>query len=181
MTISHVLTHRVEIGRLPTEEVVIVADENQLAALAEAYELQAVRSFKAKVLVTPGSRGSLEVEGSVSADVVQTCVVSLQPVEERVEETFSLRFVRASDAPVEPKPGSEVLIDPDAEDPPEVMDGPGVDIGAVVEEAFVLGINPYPRADGAALPVDVTDTGDEDEKSPFAALKKLKTSPSDKG
>ncbi len=174
MSGPQVLSYRVETGRLPTEEIVIEADEAQRVALAQSYELQAVHSFRAHVTVVPGTRGSLEVEGRVSARIVQTCVVSLQPVEEKVDETFSLRFVRAADAPDEPKPGSELLIDPDAEDPPEVLDGSGLDLGAVVEEAFALGINPYPRADGAALPVDIADAGDEDEKSPFAALKGLK-------
>jgi hypothetical protein len=87
-----------------------------------------------------------------------------------------VRFVRAGISGVEPKlkPHVEVVVDPSAPDPPEVLTGPTLDVGAVVEEAFVLAIDPYPRAPGAALPREAVDPAGGPE-SPFAALATLKT------
>ncbi len=168
-----VLAHRVDVGHLPTQPVRISATPEQRIALAREFKVLEVKALAATVTLTPGARGSVLVEGDIVADIVQTCVVSLAPVDEHIAERFSLRFVRASDAPEEPKPGAEILIDAEAEDPPEILDGPSIDIGAVVEEAFALGINPYPRAPGAELPADFKEGTEDTEDSPFAALKAL--------
>ena len=66
-----------------------------------------------------------------------------------------------------------MAIDPEAPDPPEVMDGTTIDIGALVEEIFVLAIDPYPRAPGAELPANGgVEPGSEGE-SPFAVLREV--------
>jgi len=167
-----ILTRRVDIGHIPPDGVTITADADIRTALAEEYGLVELKGLTATATLTPGSRGSVTVEGRVVADIVQTCVVSLAPVPQHIDETFTVRFVRPADAPPPLKPGLEIVVDPDAEDPPEVLDGPSVDVGAIVEETFALAMDPYPRAPGAALPAEPAD-GPVREDSPFVALAAL--------
>lgn len=173
MTGGKVLARTIEVQHLPAEPVVIEASEAERAALAEAYGLVAVNAFRAEVVAEPGPRGSVNLEGRVTADIVQTCVVSLVPVDQTIDEDLAVRFVRRSDAPPEPKPGSEIVIDADTADPPEIIDGPTIDVGALVEEAFVLAIDPYPRAPGASLPGSPADDAGAAAGSPFAVLADL--------
>ena len=181
MTAQPILRRRVEAATLPATgvDLAVEASEDQRKALAEAYKLVALNGLAATATVTPGRRGSLVVEGRVIADIVQSCVVSLEPVAQHIDESFSVRFVPA-DSPeaAPPKPGAEIVVDVAQADPPEVMEGSGVDVGALVEEIFALAVDPYPRAPDAALPAEVVAPPQGREASPFAVLAKL---PLDKG
>lgn len=168
-----VLSRTIDVIHLPADTIVIEATEAERARLAEAYELLAVNRFRAEVTATAGARGSVTIAGDVRADIVQTCVVSLVPVDQSIDETISVRFVRPGDAPEAPRVGAEVVIDADTPDPPEVLSGPTIDVGALVEEAFVLAIDPYPRAPGAELPAPGPGEGGEATPSPFAVLADL--------
>ena len=89
--------------------------------------------------------------------------------------------MRAADAPPALKAGAEVVIDPDAPDPPEILDGPTIDVGAMAEENFVLAIDPYPRAPGAALPAEVVAEPSGRPILPFAVFGGLGKPPPEKG
>jgi uncharacterized metal-binding protein YceD (DUF177 family) len=174
-----ILSRPVSVAEPPAAPVAVVANEAERAALAAAYDLIAVKGLSATVEVSPAPGGGIIVEGHVIADIVQTCVVSLVPVDQHIDETFSVRFVR--DPGKLPKVSVEVVVEPDAPDPPELLEGPTVDVGELAEEYFVLAIDPYPRAPGAALPADVADNDDGPADSPFAALAKLAERPGNKG
>lgn len=178
MNDAAILSRTVDVQHLPAEPVVIEATPEQRVKLAAANDLVEIRSFTATVTLSPGVRGSVTVDGRVAADIVQTCVVSLVPLDARIDEPFTVRFVRRSDAPPEPKPGAELVFEAGDPDPPEVLDGPTIDIGALAEEAFVLAIDPYPRAPGAALPREATGADDAPD-SPFAVLAELARSRKD--
>ena len=154
-------------------DVDVTAGPQERAALAAEYDLLDVLSLQATATLSSVD-GGVDVSGRVTADIVQSCVVTLVPVEQHIDEPFSVRFVRAGSPELEVvmKPHADVMVDPAAPDPPEVLEGPTVDLGAVVEEAFVLAIDPYPRARGAALPEEATDGQVKD--SPFAVLADLK-------
>ncbi len=91
----------------------------------------------------------VHVAGQVSARVGQTCVVSLEPIENDVEETVDLLFA--------PLPADGTKAEPEIggtgpkrdEDPPEPLVGGIVDLGAIATEFLILGIDPYPRKAGA--------------------------------
>lgn len=151
----------------------ITGDPSERAALAADLGLQAIDSLSAEVALTPRGRREIALEGTIKAEIVQTCVVSLVPVPQTVEESFSLRLLRGPREAATPKPHAEIQIDPDAPEPPEVLAGNTIDLGEIVTEHFVLGIDPYPRAPGAELPPEAADPGDSKE-SPFAALASLK-------
>ncbi len=156
-------------------DVEIVASPVQRAALAAAYGLVAVEALSASATLSPEAGGGVTLSGRVVGDIVQTCVVSLAPVEQHIDEPVSVRFVAPSspEAPKSPKPGAEVMIDPDQLDPPEVLAGPTIDLGALAEEHFVMAIDPYPRAPDATLPAEATGARDDTRDSPFAVLAEL--------
>jgi uncharacterized metal-binding protein YceD (DUF177 family) len=58
----------------------------------------------------------------------------------------------------------------DADDPPDVLEGDALDLGAYVVEHLTLEIDPFPRKPGAAF----VPPEPEPEASPFAVLKGLK-------
>lgn len=172
-----VLSRPYDTAHLPSTgaDVAIDASADQRAALAVAYDLVAVDGFSANATLLRGSGGMVTVEGRVVADIVQSCVVSLEPVAQHIDEGFSLSFVPAGSREAGPPAGAgkEVAIDPEAPDPPEVMDGTTIDVGTLAEEMFVLAIDPYPRAPGAELPAELGEDSGSAEESPFAVLREV--------
>jgi hypothetical protein len=149
----------------------IVADEHTREAIARIARLDALPRLTASFdLARRGDE--LKVVGSVSAVVAQTCVVTLEPVENVVEEPVDVTFAppRASDRPE----AAEILVESDAEDPPEALIAGRADLGALATEFLLLGIDPYPRKPGAAFASPATE---EAPPGPFAALAALKTRP----
>jgi uncharacterized metal-binding protein YceD (DUF177 family) len=179
MNDSAILSRPIDLSRLPIHPVEIVATEAERAKLAAAYDLQAVSDFRATVELAAVPGGAVKLEGRVVADIVQTCVVSLVPVPAHIDEEFIRRFVRGGDERTSERPGGEVLVDPESADPPEIIDGPKIDAGAAAEEAFVLALDPYPRAPDAKLPAGAGPDPDAERDSPFAVLSKLATRESD--
>ena len=111
----------------------------------------------------------VRVTGQVSAQVGQTCVVTLEPMQTDVEEPIDLVF---APSPVG-SPHSSAETDQDAgdEEPPEPLIDGQLDLGAIATEFLLLGIDPYPRKAGAEfMPPKADDTG----ARPFAALEALK-------
>lgn len=144
----------VNVARLPAKGmlVTIEADEEQRRALADLHGLLAVDALRAEILVANWKRGGVRVSGRVSAAIRQACVVTLEPVEERVDETFEALFVPEGSRLARPRLSreGELLLDAEGDDAPETFTGDSIDVGQVAEEFFVLGINPYPRKAGAA-------------------------------
>ena len=174
-----ILSRIVNVAEAPAAEVAIVAEEPARHKLAEAYDVAAVNNLSATVALTPGAKGAVTVDGHVVADIVQTCIVSLVPVDQHIDETFSVRYVRGPQP--QPKPGSEIVIDATLPDPPEILTGPTIDVGELVEEYFALAIDPYPRAPGATLPPEFAVDEEDEEESPFAALAALIKPPGKSG
>ena len=172
-----ILSHPVALGDIHGGlDAEISAGPAERAALAVEYELLEVSGLSAAVTVTAEEGGGFEVAGRLVADIAQPCVVSLVPVPQHIDERFSVRFVRpgSSELPSEVKPHEEIVVDPSLPDPPDVLAGTSLDLGAIVEEAFVLAIDPYPRAPGAVLAEDAADQTDQPD-SPFAVLAGLRS------
>jgi uncharacterized metal-binding protein YceD (DUF177 family) len=143
--------------------VELAAEAPVRAELARATGLQAMPRLAAQFDVTRHGREGLRVAGTVSATVRQTCVVTLEPVENEIREEVDLTFVpRAAEAAAH---GAEA---PNAPEP--LIDGT-VDLGAIVGEFLVLGIDPYPRKPDAVFSPPVSG---EEGDHPFAALAPLK-------
>jgi hypothetical protein len=137
--------------RLPKKgmPVTIEATPEEQAALAREHGLLAVNKFRADLVVKPWKRDGVSVSGRVEGDIVQECVVTLEPVDARVDEEISAVFVPEDSNIGRPDdPAGEILLDPDGPDAPESFSGSHIDVGALAEQYFALGIDPYPRKEG---------------------------------
>ena len=173
------VTYPVHVARLPKTglHVKIDANEEERAALATVHELVTVHSFKADLDVTTWKKGGVRVEGTVSARIVQSCVTTLDPVEETVEEHVSAMFVPEGSKLAVPKKSveGEILLDAEGEDGPETFSGDTVDVGQLVEEFFALGINPYPRRADVSADAPVNAGEDDEPRGPlYEKLQALK-------
>ena len=145
----------------------LFADKQTRAAVAEHAGLAALPRLEASFDVTPHGRGGLHVVGRVSATVGQTCVVTLEPLENEIDEAIDLVFAPAGAPPV--VGGAEVEVP--ATDEPEPLIGGGVDLGGIATEFLILGLDPYPRKPDAIFQ---SPEAGEDSAHPFAALAALK-------
>ncbi len=161
----------------------MTATEDERDALAARYDLVAVEALSVALTLSRDRKGGVSVEGRVVADIVQTCVVSLVPVGQHIDEPISMQFVApgSAEAPKPSKAGVEVHVSVDQPEPPEVLAGPAIDVGALAEEHFVLAIDPYPRAPGAVLEAEAVDTEPGGRDSPFAPLADLAAKKPPKG
>jgi uncharacterized metal-binding protein YceD (DUF177 family) len=149
------------------------ADQAVRDAMAELAGLRAILSASASLDVTPKGGGRFQVAGRVQARIGQTCVVTLDPIENDIDEPIDLIF-----APPDQIPELADLVDEAAEseaevpDPPEPIEHGMIDLGRVATDAMFLAIDPYPRKPDAVFEPLVVAADPEDH--PFAALKALK-------
>ena len=120
----------------------LVADEGTHAAVAKLAGLADLPRLAASFDVAPHGRGGLHVVGRVSATVGQTCVVTLEPIENDIDEAIDLVFAPASALPPA-LAGGEVEVP--VEDAPEPLVGGQIDLGAIAIEFLIVAIDPYPR------------------------------------
>ena len=156
------------------------ADQAVRNAVADVGGLREVLSVQASFDVTLERGGRVHVAGHVRARIGQTCVVTLEEIENDIDEPIDLIF-----APPEQIPQMAALVD-DAEegdeetpDPPEPIENGMIDLGRVATDALYLAVDPYPRKPGAVFEPVVEAADPEDH--PFAALKVLKADPKRSG
>jgi len=149
------------------------ADRAVREAMAEIAGLREILSASASFDVTPKSGGRFQVAGRVQARVGQTCVVTLDPIENEIDEEIDLTF-----APPEQIPQLAALVDEATEigdeipDPPEPIENGVIDLGRLATDVLFLAIDPYPRKPDAIFEPVVVVADPEDH--PFAALKALR-------
>jgi hypothetical protein len=151
----------------------LIADDAIRTAVAKAANLSTLPRLEASFELTRHGRDGVRVAGRVTATVGQTCVVTLEPMESDVDETIDLMFA----PPREPAPKvrdadeGQPVETVASEEPPEILRGSRIDLGAIATEFLLLGVDPYPRKPGAVFDAPV----DHDPGShPFAALAALK-------
>lgn len=142
--------------------------------IAELAGLREVLSAQADLEIVPKSGGRYEVTGRVHARIGQTCVVTLDPIENEIDEEVDLVFAPEAEAR---RLADLIEEGQDDEEPPAVVDPPEpiangiIDLGRVATDALFLAIDPYPRKEGAVFEAEVAAPDPEDH--PFAALKAL--------
>ena len=148
----------------------IEAPPDARAALAALADVRAVQALSADFDLTRLG-ASVYVSGQVRARVVQTCVVTLEPVENEVDERVDLIFAPGPAGGAAAETAVEVKsLDP-ADGPPEPLVDGKVDLGVVATEFLILGIDPYPRKPDAQFAPPAVD---EPGEHPFAVLAALK-------
>ncbi|MBN34212.1 MAG: phosphodiesterase [Rhodospirillaceae bacterium] len=149
----------------------IAADESERHSLAQRFDVDAIISLEAAVIISRRGR-QVVVDGLFAVDLRQTCVITLEPIETRIDEELHVVF----DPDVRPSGEFDETIDLNvgSEDPPEPMVDERFDLGEAVAERLGLAIDPYPRKPGAVLDERYTDKESLEPANPFEALKSLK-------
>jgi hypothetical protein len=98
----------------------LVADAQTRAAVATLAGLAGLPRLEASFDVTRRGRSGLHVVGRVSATVVQTCVVTLEPLENEVDEDIDIAFVPAAASSFDEHVGE---VEVPLEDAPEPLIG----------------------------------------------------------
>lgn len=152
----------------------LAASEAEREALAERFRLGGLNSLSARVSARrPGNGPLVRVEGHFVAEVVQTCVITLEAVHNRVDESFVQLFTLEAGGA-----DREVVVSAEDEDAPEPLTGDTLDLGEAVAEQLSLALDPYPRAPGATFEGATFgragDAEEEEVANPFAVLRELK-------
>jgi uncharacterized metal-binding protein YceD (DUF177 family) len=138
--------------------IVVQATPEECAAIAIRMDIPGVSSLTCLFDLAAEDDGrSIFARGRLRARLIRICVVSAEEFETTVEDEFEIRFV----------PEGEIQDDPDPNQPDEIpYEFDTIDLGEAAVEQLGLALDPYPRIDGAVMPV----TEDNDNASPFSVL-----------
>lgn len=145
------------------------------AAIADRLSLLALRKLRFQGEISPAGARGWALTATLGATVVQPCVVTLDPVTTRIDETVERVFMPAEYFE-DLDPGSETEMPEDTSTEPL---GQVISAFDVMVESLALALPLYPRADTADLGEavfaedGVTPLKDEDTK-PFAGLAALR-------
>ncbi|NQW52097.1 MAG: DUF177 domain-containing protein [Rhodospirillales bacterium] len=156
--------------------------ESERAALAKRFGFLGLPAFSARVTVDRRPGGQVVVEGRLKGQIVQACILSLDPVTQELDDAFRLVFSENLTEDRDPESGEAVL---NAQgDAPEPLTGNMLDVGEIVAEQLSLTADPYPRRPGIKLedvmpkPKGVARrSAPEPRRHPFAGLAALKDKP----
>ncbi len=149
------------------------ADDLARARIAKALHLESLESLTAEATVSAWLDGA-QVSARWQASATRICGVSLEPFETRYAGDFVVRLTPPG-SPAAPIEAREVSLDLEADDPPDLLEGDQIDVGAYVVEHFALELDPFPRKPG----VEFQPPEPEGPASPFAVLRKLSNDGSD--
>lgn len=120
------------------------------------------------------------VEGRIKAAATQACIVTLEPVDETIDEEFVVIYAERPGAAQEHEPPENEFAAP--RELVEPLEGDSIDLGELLAQQLSLALNPYPRAEDAELPEEGQSVGgtreekdSDDSANPFAVLKRLKS------
>ena len=158
------------------------AGEAEREALTGRLDLLSLEALTSQLRFEPvdEAEGAIRVTGTIRAALVQSCVVTLEPVPRSVSEPVSALY--APPPAEQPEHEVEVLVEGDEAEP---LPEDGIDVGALVAEHLALILDPYPRhpdAPDGPLTYAAGEDGpkegvpdDEGDTGPFAALGQLKS------
>jgi uncharacterized metal-binding protein YceD (DUF177 family) len=167
----------VQLARLSPrpQDYPLVAPEAVRAALARRFGLQAIDRLEGRLAVVRAGEGA-RASGRLVADVVQSCVVSGEPVPAHVDEALELRFELPE------ADGAEIELEADALDVMPV-ENDTIDLGEALAQALAVALEPYPRAAPEVLAkvrhlllseeeADALEAAAKAAANPFSALKR---------
>lgn len=158
-------------------EIEIEAGADERRAVASRFGLISLDHLSASGtldIFEPGCGARLDIV--VTAEIVQTCVVTLEPVTSHIEDRLVIRFEPCDEAEGGTRVEAEILVDIGDQENTEPLPENGIDVGEAVAECLGLALDPYPRSQEADSALDAIKGGAEkqDRISPFAALEQLK-------
>ncbi|MEQ8333984.1 YceD family protein [Nisaea sp.] len=152
----------------------IEASPDELTALAKRFGLPAMAALRAKVKIARLARDrAVRIEGTIAARLSYRSVVSLEPFNAFIDDTFS--EILSQEAA--PETDMEIELTPDDENMGLIEDG-GFDLGEVLSQNLALLLVEHPRKPGEENAPDGViwaDDDEEDEKeNPFSVLSEMR-------
>jgi uncharacterized metal-binding protein YceD (DUF177 family) len=141
-------------------------------ALGRRLDLLGLDRLEADLTVEIRHGGAVHLQGTLIADVIQACVVTLEPVKDHIEAPFE-RIYSAAELPDDSE--DEIAVSLEEGEPAEALVDGAFDAGEAVAEQLALELDPFPRAPGVSF--EGYESGESSEKAesgPFAALARLK-------
>ncbi len=170
-SISPPLQHMFDLGDVSQAgaAVTVEAGKDDLPRIAAWAGVEAVKSFRGSVDLRRIAVTRFGLEADLEAEIVQNCVVTLEPVTSRIARHIDRELHLVQRAPVDE---GELSLAAGDDDVPETITSLDFDLAAPLLEELVLAIDPYPRKPGVAFAPP--PEAEEPPESPFAVLKSLK-------
>jgi uncharacterized metal-binding protein YceD (DUF177 family) len=178
MTAKPEFSRTIEVAKLPETggQEEFEATEAERLAVRDRLGLAGLERLQVKVSLVPWKRGGIRVRGTVSAEIAQQCVVSLDIFSQTIEVPLDRLFVAGPQ--VSQTVEREVVVAPEDEDIGVIEDGL-IEVGEFAVEELALALDPYPRKPGVEFS-SYTESGnaarnnlEDGGESPFAVLKSM--------
>lgn len=173
---NHQITYPVRFSDIPKSKGMrfdITFSQNDLADVASILSALSVKKMRIQGKISPSAAKDWALSAKVGTTVSQTCVITLEPVQTRVDTQIDITYV--SDYTLD---GDDNVTEMKADETLEpLMDE--IDLASIAIEAVALALPDYPKSQNAQLEATVfaepgvTPMSDEDTK-PFASLASLK-------
>ena len=158
--------------------IALEADSDQCAAVALRFDLPAIYSLKADVIM---SDNPIQLRGTMHAQIDQICVATGETIHCSIKEDLAINFLETPS--VDPNDSEVELEDEDCET--IFHNGRDIDIGEAIAQSLYLAIDPFPRikdADAILAKAGVISeeemtaklAQEKQDNNPFAALSQLK-------
>ena len=145
------------------EKIVVSASEAVRSELAERFGYLDVKVLTGKLDVRRISSACWQIKGQFTAEIIQSCVVSGEPVEEHFQFDLIERYLETLEN------GEE--IDPMGVDV-ELLDNGMIPVGEAVAQALAVHATAWPRS--ANAPILAPPPELKEQNHPFAKLSELK-------
>ena len=133
------------------------ASLDECAAICTRFDLSAVKCFEISGVIKPHGKQRYQLEAKLTAEIVQTCVITLDPIETVIEQAFKLALTSENENLQENTEKAEQF-DPYEEDPPLLFNEDKIDYGECAVQYFS----------------DCLEIYEEKRDNPFDILQKLK-------
>lgn len=181
---SNLSEFKISIRKLPPagEWIELPVQSGDLGILADEIGVMSCSELKAKFRVKRYRKHGVTVIGEFFARIEQECIATLDPVNSHIKGGFDRQFLpqQESDYTVPEIIDGEIVLDPEADDIPDLLEGDEINLWEVLSEEMILAINPFPRSDNAPKQTAQTPKKEEvlDDNptyKPFSDLKSLIT------
>lgn len=158
------------------EERSIEINRAERDKIARLLDLVALDDLRFTFRVHRRGEGRFALNGTLTAAVTQTCVVTLEPVASTLQVPVEIEFWPRHLIEDRAETIDEMASHGTLDWPEPIVDGK-IDLGPLIYENFATSLDPYPKREGASSEWSepgAESASEERPESPFAALKRLK-------
>lgn len=164
-------------GEIPAKGVraLIEASQDERVQIAAVLDLAGLDIFEMNFQLCRAGQRQFRLSGRMKASATQICVVSLKPVEVRIDENIDIEFWPPEDvARIEEDAEPESMSVP-LDGPEPIRDGV-IDVGQFAYEHLAASLDTYPKAAGARFEWGNPESEEEDApgERPFSGLARLR-------